>query len=86
MVLGVVFNKTKTMLDKPSIEKIELALGRKVLAVLPEHKSLHAANLKNHPMTYLYPNTKHAFMFKALSQTLLNYSDFNEPIKNKIFA
>ena len=85
-VLGIVFNKTKTNLDASSIEKIELALGRKVLAAIPEHKSQHDANLKNHPMTYLYPSIKPTLLFKTLSQTLLNHSDLNQPIQNKILA
>ena len=85
-VLGIVFNKTKTDLDKSSIEQIESAVGRKVLGIIPEHKLIHYANMKNHPMTYLYPSTKPALLFKNLSQTLLNISNLNQPIKNKIFA
>jgi len=85
-VLGIVFNKIKTELDKSSVEKIELAIGRKVLAVMPEHKLISHANTKNHPMTYLYPNSKQGLLFKTLSQTLLNHSDLSQIIKNKVFA
>ncbi len=85
-VLGIVFNKTKTVLDKSSIEQIELAVGRRVLAVIPEHKLIHYANTKNHPMTYLYPGTKPALLFKNLSQILLNSFNLNQPITTTLSA
>ncbi len=85
-VLGIVFNKTKNTLDSSSIEKIESALGRRVLSVIPEHKIIHHANTKNHPMTYLYPRAKHTLLFTNLSQTLLNSSDLIQPMKTVMFA